>query len=107
VVHDGRALRSGQGNNAYVFPGVGLGAVVCRARLITDKMFLAAARALAGLVEEDDLERGSLYPPLADIRRISLAIATSVAKEAWASGLARRRRPVNVRKLIREFMYDP
>ena len=107
VVHAGRVYRPGQGNNAYVFPGVGLGAVVCRARLITDRMFLAAARALAGLVRKDDLERGSLYPPLKDIRRISLAIATSVTQEAYAAGLARRRRPANVRRSIREFMYDP
>jgi malate dehydrogenase (oxaloacetate-decarboxylating)(NADP+) len=103
----GRTFRPGQGNNAYVFPGVGLGAVVCRARLITDRMFLAAARTLAGLVGKDDLHRGSLYPPLQDIRRISLAIATRVAEEAWAAGVARRRRPASVRRLIKAFMYVP
>jgi malate dehydrogenase (oxaloacetate-decarboxylating)(NADP+) len=70
-------------------------------------MFLAAARTLAGLVGKDDLERGSLYPPLQDIRRISLAIATSVAEEAWAAGVARRRRPASVRTLIKAFMYVP
>jgi len=107
VVHAGRVFQPGQGNNAYVFPGVGLGAVVCRARLITDRMFLAAARTLAGLVSKADLDRGSLYPPLKDIRRISLAIATSVAEEAWAAGVARRRRPGKVRTLIKEFMYAP
>ena len=90
-----------------MFPGVGLGAVACRARTITDRLFLAAARALADLVEEEDLARGSLYPPLKDIRRISLAIATSVAEQAYASTLARRRRPRNVRRDIREFMYNP
>jgi len=107
VVHDGRVFRPGQGNNAYVFPGVGLGALACRARLISDRMFLAAARALARLVRQDDLARGSLYPPLKEIRRLSLAIATSVAEEAWESGLARRRRPANVRTLIRRLMYEP
>jgi malate dehydrogenase (oxaloacetate-decarboxylating)(NADP+) len=107
VVHAGRIFRPGQGNNAYVFPGVGLGALVCRARLITDRMFLAAAHSLAGLVGQDDLDRGSLYPPLADIRRISLAIATSVAEEAWAAGVARGRRPGRLRTHIRRFMYDP
>ena len=66
-----------------MFPGIGLGAVVCRARVIPDEFFLAAARTLAGLVEKTDLERGSLYPPLRDIRRISLAIAVSVAEKAY------------------------
>jgi len=107
VVYEGRTLRPGQGNNAYVFPGVGLGAVVSRARRITDPMFLAAAGTLAGLVGQDDLDAGSLYPPLREIRKISLAIATSVAKEAWASGLALARRPANARTLIRKFMYNP
>ena len=107
VRHAGRVFHPGQGNNAYVFPGIGLGAVACRARLITDRMFLAAARALAGLVSKGDLERGSLYPPLTDIRRISLAIAMAVAQEAWSAGLARGRRPSSLRQSIRAFMYDP
>jgi len=107
VAYGGRTYRPGQGNNAYVFPGVGLGAVVCRARRITDRMFLAAAGALARLVGEDDLKRGSLYPPLEEIRSISLAIAIAVAQEAWASGLARRRRPRGVRAAIKAFMYEP
>jgi malate dehydrogenase (oxaloacetate-decarboxylating)(NADP+) len=107
VTYAGRSFRPGQGNNAYIFPGVGLGAVACGARLITDRMFLAAAHALAARVGRDDLERGSLYPPLRDIRAISLAIATSVANEAWRAGLARRRRPANVRRSIRAFMYVP
>jgi malate dehydrogenase (oxaloacetate-decarboxylating)(NADP+) len=107
TTYDGRVFHPGQGNNAYVFPGVGLGAVVCRASRITDAMFLAAAKALAGLVEEGDLARGSLYPPLREIRRISLAIATAVAGKAYALGLARRRRPANLRRCIRDFMYEP
>ena len=107
VVHDGREFHPGQGNNAYVFPGVGLGAIACGARRVTDRMFLAAARTLAALVDEDDLARGALYPPLSDIRRISLAIATAVAKEAYASALARRKRPPDLRASIRRSMYEP
>ena len=76
VTYDGREYRVGQGNNAYVFPGIGLGAVVSRARRIPDEFFLTAARTLAGLVTAKDLEIGALYPPLREIRRISLAIAT-------------------------------
>ena len=107
VTVDGRELRPGQGNNAYVFPGIGLGAVFCRARRIPDEIFLTAARTLAELVTERDLESGSLYPPLADIRRISLAIAVSVADCAYRMKLARARRPLRLKHAIARFMYEP
>ena len=77
------------------------------ARVIPDEFFLAAARTLAGLVEKTDLERGSLYPPLRDIRRISLAIAVSVADKAYELELARARRPGNLKDAIARFMYEP
>jgi malate dehydrogenase (oxaloacetate-decarboxylating)(NADP+) len=107
VEWNGRRLRPGQGNNAYVFPGIGLGAVTCRARTIPDEMFLEAARTLARLVKPRDLEQGCLYPPLADIRKISLAIAVRLAQRAYATGLARRRKPADVRRDIARFMYEP
>lgn len=107
VTVNGREFRPGQGNNAYVFPGIGLGALACRARTIPDGLFLAAARTLAGLVREQDLEQGSLYPPLRDIRRLSLAIATSVAEKAYSLKVARGRRPKNFKKSIARFRYDP
>ena len=104
---DGRQFQPGQGNNCYVFPGIGLGAVVCRARIIPDDFFLTAARTLAGLVGKADLQRGSLYPPVKDIRRISLAIAVSVAGRAYDLGLAQARRPRNLRNTVAKFMYEP
>jgi malate dehydrogenase (oxaloacetate-decarboxylating)(NADP+) len=107
VVHEGRTFRPAQGNNAYVFPGIGLGAIACRARTLPDVLFLAAARTLAGLVRQSDLDTGALYPPLKDIRRISLAIAVGVAKRAYAMGLARGKRPGNVRRSIEAMMYEP
>ena len=79
----------------------------CRARRIPDEFFLAAARTLAGLVKPRDLERGTLYPPLRDIRRISLAIAVRVAETAYELKLARLRRPRNLKKAIADFMYGP
>jgi malate dehydrogenase (oxaloacetate-decarboxylating)(NADP+) len=107
VTYDGHEFHPRQGNNAYVFPGIGLGVIACRARRIPEEIFLTAARTLADLVTAQDLQRGSLYPPLRDIRRISLAIATSVAEAVYAMKLARAKRPRNVRQAIRRFMYEP
>ena len=107
VTYEDREFQPGQGNNAYVFPGIGLGAVACRARVIPDEFFLAAARTLAGLVGKADLDRGSLYPPLRDIRKISLAIAVSVAEKAYALKLARAKRPRNLKGAIARLMYEP
>jgi malate dehydrogenase (oxaloacetate-decarboxylating)(NADP+) len=78
VLHAGRTLRPAQGNNAYVFPGIGLGAVVARATGLPDEAFLAAARTLADCVSQQDLEEGALYPRLTLIREVSAAIATAV-----------------------------
>lgn len=106
-VYEGKAFRPGQGNNAYVFPGIGLGAVACRARRVPDEFFLAAARTLAGMVDEKDLRQGSLYPSLREIRKISLAIAVAVAKKAYAMKLARAKRPKHLKQSIAKFMYEP
>ena len=107
VVVGGKELRPGQGNNAYVFPGIGLGAIACRARTLPDELFLVAARTLAGLVGKAELDQACLYPPLTEIRKISLAIAVSVAEKAYALKLARRKRPRNLRKSIADSMYEP
>jgi malate dehydrogenase (oxaloacetate-decarboxylating)(NADP+) len=107
VVYEGRTFRPAQGNNAYVFPGIGLGAIACRARTLPDELFLEAAHALATMVGQDDLDEGALYPPLSTIRKISLAIATRVAKKAHAMNLAREKRPRNLRRTIAAMMYRP
>lgn len=107
VSYEGKEFRPGQGNNAYVFPGIGLGTVMSQARIIHDEFFLVAARTLAGLVLEKDLRKGSLYPPLTDLREISLAIALVVAEKAFELGLARIDRPKELKKSISEYMYDP
>jgi len=107
LTRQGRIHRPGQANNAYVFPGIGLGAIACRARTISDSMFLAAARALAARVSDTDLASGTLYPPLTDIRRVSLAIAVAVAEQAWMEGLAQTERPVDTERMIAQQMYDP
>ncbi len=107
VTYGGKVLRPAQGNNAYVFPGIGLGAVACRARTLPDALFLEAAATLAKLVRKKDLDEGALYPPLREIRKISLAIAVSVATKAYAMNLARQPRPRNIRRSIAAVMYRP
>jgi malate dehydrogenase (oxaloacetate-decarboxylating)(NADP+) len=107
VVYEGRTYRPAQGNNAYVFPGIGLGAVACRARTLPDELFLSAANTLADLVRQKDLDEGALYPPLKEIRKISLAIATSVATKAYDMKLARAKRPPNIRRSVEALMYRP
>ncbi len=87
VDYEGKTLPVSQGNNVYVFPGVGLGAIISKSSQVTDGMFAAAADALAGLVTETELEAGVLYPPLADLRSISRTIARAVAIEASESGV--------------------
>lgn len=107
VEYAGKTLRPGQGNNAYIFPGVGLGVVASGATRITDEMFLIAARTLADMVSDEDLAVGALYPAITDIRAVSLAIAVNVAKEAYRSGLATEERPQDLEATIAAAMYDP
>ncbi len=107
VEFQGRCFVPGQGNNVYIFPGVGLGALVCDAREITDGMFLAAAETLANLVEPADLALGRVYPALTKIREVSLQIATAVATAAFDAGLARAKLPDDLRADIHARMFEP
>ena len=104
---DGKTFVPRQGNNSYIFPGVGLGAIVSGARLVTDEMFMAAAHTLAYLVDPDDIEQGSLYPALPRIRDVSAHIAAAVAEVAYKRGLATEPRPNDLMAFIESQMYDP
>jgi len=88
VTVDGRRVDIGQANNVFIFPGVGLGAIVADALSVTDEMFLAAARELAAAVEPDRLAAGSLFPPISSLRDISWRIAVAVAGESHATEVA-------------------
>lgn len=107
VKYNGRTFVPGQGNNSYIFPGVGLGVVATNARHVTDEMFMAAAKSLADLVEQSDLEQGRIYPPLSDIRRVSAVIATAVAEVAYAQNLAATPQPKDLLAYMKEKMYEP
>ena len=107
VTFDGRQFVPRQGNNSYIFPGVGLGAIASGAGRITDEMFLGAAETLARLVTESDLSQGSLYPALPRIREVSAHIAAEVARLAWQRGLATGPAPNDVLAHVRSQMYEP
>lgn len=83
VTYGGKTHTPGQGNNSYIFPGVALGVICAGMRTIPEETFLIAARALANLVKESDLENGSVYPPITDIQTCSLIIATTVMEYAY------------------------
>jgi malate dehydrogenase (oxaloacetate-decarboxylating)(NADP+) len=107
VEYRGKRLVPGQGNNAYIFPGLGLGVVACGARHVTDKMFAAAARALAMQVSRADLHQGRIFPPLDKIRQVSLVIATAVAEVAYEQGLATVPQPEDIRASIEDDVFQP
>jgi len=105
VEYEGRTLVPGQGNNIYIFPGVGMGVLTSCSSVVTDEMFLAAARTLAKMVSGVELESGRVFPPLEDIRSVSLRIATAVAEIAHDSGYARVPRPADIAADIKSRMY--
>jgi malic enzyme len=106
VVHGGVRHRIGQANNVFIFPGLGLGAMVTRASAITPGMFLAAADALADSVTPEDLDGGSLYPSITGLRDVSQRVAVAVAAAAVGDGVARSR-PVNVAAAVGAAMWTP
>jgi len=107
VEFNGQRHVPGQGNNIYIFPGVGLGALVSEAREVTDAMFLQAARTLAKLVQPEDLAVGRVFPPLTKIREVSLQIAIAVATAAHETGLAGAPRPRDLAADLRARMFEP
>jgi malate dehydrogenase (oxaloacetate-decarboxylating)(NADP+) len=102
-----RTFVPGQGNNAYIFPGVGLGAVASDTRRVTDEMFLAAAKVLAAQVTDEDLALGRIYPGLSRIREVSALIAAEVAAIAYRRGLAGHEAPTDILAEVRQQMFQP
>jgi malic enzyme len=107
-VRYGRAIhQAGQANNMLIFPGVGLAAIVSRATEITDEMFRVAATTLASLVPAGRVAQGALYPPIADLRQVSRAIATAVATQARRDGVARLAPDQDIDKAAAAAMWYP
>ncbi|KAL2493152.1 NADP-dependent malic enzyme 4 [Abeliophyllum distichum] len=108
VEYKGKIFSSGQANNAYIFPGFGLGLIISGAIRVHDDMLLAASEALAEQVTEEYLDNGLIYPPFANIRKISAQIAARVAAKAYELGLATRLpQPENLVSYAESCMYSP
>ena len=107
VEQGGKRFVPRQGNNSYIFPGMGLAAIVTGTTRITESMFMVAARTLAGLVTEADLAQGSLFPPLSNIREVSARIAAAVAAVAFNEKLASVPQPTDILAFVKGRMYEP
>ncbi len=105
--YQGQTFVSGQGNNSYIFPGLGLGIVACEAKRVTDRMFAEAAKALAAQVLQSDLDMGRIYPSLTRIREVSAHIGAAVAEVAFRDGLAGVEKPADVLEFVKSRMWEP
>jgi malate dehydrogenase (oxaloacetate-decarboxylating) len=103
----GRTLQASQCNNMYIFPGVGLGALVCKATRITDSMFLAGSKAISTFVTPEQEATGLLLPEMKDIRHVSAAVAKAVSKEARNAGLGRLLNDEQLDAIIVKAQWDP
>jgi malic enzyme len=100
-------FRIGQGNNAFIFPGVGLGVLLAGATKVTNRMFYAAAQALAGAVSEAELVTGLLYPDVDRLREVSASVAAAVMAQAVNSRLCGEMDATTIRRTVSEGMWEP
>ena len=107
VALNGKTYIPRQGNNSYVFPGIGFGCICARAKTVPNQVFLTAAKTLADLVSESDLANGSLYPPLSEVRKLSAQIAAAVAEYCFDNGIAGVERPADVHAAVKAAMWCP
>jgi len=107
VTYNGKTFTPGQGNNVFIFPALGLAIYATEAKRVTDEMLLTASEAVAEQISEEDFANGLIYPPIKNIREVSVNVAVKVAEEIFRSELARVKKPKNIRKFIVSKMYEP
>ncbi len=107
VTYAGRTFRIGQCNNTFIFPGIGLGALVAEAREVSDGMCRVAAECLADQVSREDLEAGSLFPLIGDLQRVVTHVAEAVVREARDSGLGRPLPDEAIQEAVASARWEP
>jgi malate dehydrogenase (oxaloacetate-decarboxylating)(NADP+) len=107
VNYNGKIFTPGQGNNVFIFPALGLAIFATEAKRVTDEMLLTASEAVAEQISNEDFTKGLIYPPINNIREVSINVAVKIAEEIFRSGLAGVKRPKDIREFIKSKMYEP
>jgi malate dehydrogenase (oxaloacetate-decarboxylating) len=107
VSHNGREIHIGQGNNVFIFPALGLGALLSQATKVTNGMITRTAQVLAQQVSAEELESGLLYPNVDRLREVTVASATAVYEQAYEDGVASAERVADAAALVRDSMWWP
>jgi malic enzyme len=107
VVHEGARHVIGQANNVFIFPGVGLGAILSEIQRIDEAIFLVAARTLASLVGDERLKQGALFPDTAELRKVSAQIAAAIVRYASSERVGRHMAEADVDALVSDSMWYP